>query len=222
MLSAARPPSRRHDPRPHLPPRPVAGPGRRPARLDVRRPGDGPVPARRPPGPPGPARQRPAEAEIGRWDAIITAGFLVGAATGGVLFGWLGDRIGRVRAMILSVLTYALFSGVCGLSPTAPGRSAAFRFVASLGMGGEWSLGVALVMEVWPDRSRAWLAGVIGAAANVGYLMIAAVGLGLERPDRRRAVRPRGRGGRVGDGRLAGPQPGVAGVDVVRRRCPPC
>ena len=46
-------------------------------------------------------------------------------------------------------------------------------------MGGEWSLGVALVMEVWPDRSRAWLAGVIGAAANLGYLMIAGVGLAL-------------------------------------------
>jgi MFS family permease len=120
----------------------------------------------------------PSETEIGRWDAIITAGFLVGAATGGVLFGWLGDRIGRVRAMTLSILTYALFSGVCGLSQIA-WQVAAFRLVASIGMGGEWSLGVALVMEVWPDNSRAWLAGVIGSAANLGYLIIAAVGLGL-------------------------------------------
>lgn len=116
--------------------------------------------------------------EVGRWVAIITAGFLVGAATGGVLFGWLGDRIGRVRAMTLSVLTYAIFSGVCGLATDA-WQVAVFRFVASLGMGGEWSLGVALVMEVWPDRSRAWLAGVIGAAANFGYLIIAVVGLAL-------------------------------------------
>src|SRR5207253_9223291 len=47
--------------------------------------------------------------EIGLWFAVATAGFLVGAATGGVLFGWLGDRLGRVRAMMLSILTYAIF-----------------------------------------------------------------------------------------------------------------
>ena len=116
--------------------------------------------------------------QVSRWIAIITAGFLVGAATGGVLFGWLGDRLGRVRAMMLSILTYAVFSGVCGLSGSA-WQVAAFRLIASVGMGGEWSLGVALVMEVWPDRSRAWLAGVIGSAANLGYLMIAVVGLAL-------------------------------------------
>ncbi len=54
--------------------------------------------------------------EVGRWTAWITAAFLVGAAGGGLLFGWLGDRIGRVRAMIYSVLTYAIFSGACGFA----------------------------------------------------------------------------------------------------------
>jgi MFS family permease len=116
--------------------------------------------------------------EISLWNSVITAGFLVGAATGGVLFGWLGDRIGRVRAMTLSILTYATFSGLCGLSMEA-WQVAAFRLVASLGMGGEWSLGVALVMEVWPDRSRAWLAGVIGSAANFGFMIIAIASLAL-------------------------------------------
>src|SRR3954471_2647926 len=53
------------------------------------------------------------EATVGKWFAVATAAFLVGAATGGVLFGWLGDRVGRVRAMTLSVLTYAIFSGLC-------------------------------------------------------------------------------------------------------------
>jgi MFS family permease len=112
------------------------------------------------------------------WLAIITAIFLIGAATGGVLFGWLGDRIGRVRAMTLSILTYALFSGACGLANQA-WQVAALRFAASMGMGGEWSLGVALVMEVWPNRSRAWLAGLIGAVANFGYMLIAVAGMGL-------------------------------------------
>jgi SHS family sialic acid transporter-like MFS transporter len=112
------------------------------------------------------------------WFGVVTAGFLVGAATGGVLFGWLGDRIGRVRAMTLSVFTYAFFTGLCGFSQEA-WHMAALRFVAALGMGGEWSLGVALVMEVWPNRSRAFMAGLIGAAANVGYLLVGVVSMVL-------------------------------------------
>lgn len=118
------------------------------------------------------------ESVVGQWFGIVMASFLVGAATGGVLFGWLGDRLGRVRAMTLSVLTYALFTGLCGLA-TSAWQVGALRFIAALGMGGEWSLGVALVMEVWPDRSRAFMAGLIGAAANVGFLLVGFVGLGL-------------------------------------------
>lgn len=113
-----------------------------------------------------------SEGDVIKWNGVITALFLVGAATGGVLFGWLGDRIGRVRSMMLSVLTYALVSGACGFA-TAPWQIGALRFIAALGMGGEWSLGVALINEIWPDSSRAFLAGLIGAAANVGYFAIA-------------------------------------------------
>src|SRR5262249_21570334 len=108
---------------------------------------------------------------IGPWIAVATAGVLVGAATGGGLLGWLGDGVGRVRAMILSVLAYAIFSGLCGLSQ-APWQIALLRFLSALGMGGEWSLGVALVMEIWPNQARGTLAGLIGAAANVGFLLI--------------------------------------------------
>ncbi len=116
--------------------------------------------------------------EVSFWYSLATASFLVGAATGGVIFGWLGDRLGRVRSMTLSILTYALCSGVGGFV-TVPWQMVVVRFVAALGMGGEWSLGVALVMEVWGGRSRALLAGVIGAAANVGYLLVALLSLGL-------------------------------------------
>lgn len=119
------------------------------------------------------------EGQAGAWFGTIIATFLVGAATGGVLFGWLGDRIGRVRAMSLSVLVYALFTGFCGLARSVE-ELAVLRFIASLGMGGEWSLGVALVMEVWPNKSRAFMAGLIGAAANVGYLLVGLVSLVLD------------------------------------------
>lgn len=118
------------------------------------------------------------ETEVARWLGVITALFLVGAATGGVLFGWLGDRVGRVRAMSISIVTYALFTSLCGLS-TTPWELGIFRFIASLGMGGEWSLGVALVMEMFPSKSRATMAGWIGAAANIGYLVVGFIGLGL-------------------------------------------
>jgi MFS family permease len=114
------------------------------------------------------------------WFGLMIAGFLVGAATGGVLFGWLGDRLGRVKAMTLSIFTYAIFMGLCGIA-NSPVQVFFFRFISSLGMGGEWSLGVALVMEIWPDKSRGLMAGLIGAASNVGFLAIAAIGLVLDR-----------------------------------------
>ncbi len=116
------------------------------------------------------------EAFVQLWMGRITATFLLGAAAGGLVFGWLGDRIGRVRAMILSVLAYSLFTGL-NYFAQAPWQLAGFRFLAALGMGGEWSLGVALVMEAWPQNKRPLMAGLIGAAANFGYALISLIGM---------------------------------------------
>ena len=116
------------------------------------------------------------EAFVQMWMGRITATFLLGAAAGGLVFGWLGDRIGRVRAMTLSVLAYSVFTGL-NYFAHAPWQLASFRFIAALGMGGEWSLGVALVMEAWPANKRPLMAGLIGAAANVGYVLIAVIAL---------------------------------------------
>jgi MFS family permease len=112
------------------------------------------------------------DALVGRWMSYVTALFLVGAACGGLVFGWLGDRIGRVRAMTASILCYSIFTGLCYFA-TEAWHIGALRFIAALGMGGEWSLGVALVMECWPEHRRPWLAAAIGAAANVGFALIA-------------------------------------------------
>lgn len=116
---------------------------------------------------------------IRRWNAGLAIAFLVGAALGGYLFGHLGDRIGRVRAMSLSVLTYSLGTGVAALA-NSPLQLVALRFLAAMGMGGEWSLGVALVVETWPERWRPILAGLIGAAVNVGYIVVAVVTLNID------------------------------------------
>lgn len=111
---------------------------------------------------------------VGVWMGWLTALFLLGAAAGGACFGWLGDRIGRVRTMALSILVYSIFTGACYFA-REPWQLGICRLVASLGMGGQWSLGVALVMETWSEADRPWLAGAIGAAANIGYVLIAVV-----------------------------------------------
>lgn len=119
------------------------------------------------------------DAFVGLWMGYVTAAFLLGAALGGVVFGWLGDKIGRVRAMALSILCYSLFTGLVYFA-SEPWHLLATRFIAALGMGGEWSLGVALVMEVWPEKHRPLMAGVIGAAANVGFALIAVIGMSFK------------------------------------------
>ncbi|MFM7241150.1 MAG: MFS transporter [Opitutia bacterium] len=108
---------------------------------------------------------------VGGWMGVITCAFLVGAAFGGAAFGWLGDRIGRVKAMSLSILFYSIFSGVCFFA-TDPLHLAGARFLSALGMGGEWALGVALVMEAWPERHRSKMAAAIGMAANLGMVLV--------------------------------------------------
>ena len=115
------------------------------------------------------------EGFVQTWMGYITAGFLFGAAAGGLVFGWLGDRVGRVRAMSISILVYSAFTGLLYFSQS-PAHIAILRFVAAIGMGGEWALGVALVMEVWDAKYRPLLAGLIGAASNVGFVMISALG----------------------------------------------
>jgi MFS family permease len=133
------------------------------------------------------AARQAVQEPVRSFNGLLSAAFLVGAALGGFLFGWLGDRIGRVRAMVLSVLTYALFTGFCGFA-VAPWQLAVLRFTASLGMGGEWALGVALVMECWSSHARPVLAGLIGAASNVGFLLAALPSLVLKPEDSWRVI----------------------------------
>lgn len=114
-----------------------------------------------------PEARQAAEKTVGRWYAWYTTAFLLGAATGGLVFGWIGDRLGRVRSMALSILCYSLVTGLTYFAPSVESLLV-LRFVASMGIGGMWPTGVALCHEAWPDVSRPMLAGLIGTAANVG------------------------------------------------------
>src|SRR5436305_1327430 len=93
------------------------------------------------------------EAQVGGWFAWYLCAFLLGGAAGGLLFGRLSDRAGRVRAMGLSILCFSLFTGA-GWFVRTPEELLALRFLAGLGIGGMWPAGVALVSEAWPAKSR--------------------------------------------------------------------
>lgn len=104
--------------------------------------------------------------------AYIQAAFLVGWALGGAFFGRLGDRIGRSRALSLTILTYALCTGLCATAQTW-WQLMLFRFLAALGIGGEWAVGASLLAETWPKDWRPWLSAVLQTAVNLGILVAA-------------------------------------------------
>ncbi len=99
---------------------------------------------------------------------------LVASGIGGVLFGFLADRIGRKRALMLSILTYSLCSFASGLS-TGILSLAVFRFILGLGMGGEWNTGATLVAETWPDELRAKAIALVQSSWAIGFALAALV-----------------------------------------------
>jgi len=112
---------------------------------------------------------------VGHWMGQFAALFLIGAAIGGVVFGWMGDKIGRIKSMAISISMFSVFTG-CWYFATHPWHIGLFLFLGAIGMGGQWSLAVSLVMEVWPEKNRPFLAGIIGAANNLGLVLIATIG----------------------------------------------
>ena len=104
---------------------------------------------------------------IGR---IATAVFLVGWATGGLLFGILGDKWGRAFTMVLTILIYSVFTGLSALSVSWIDYSA-YRFLTGMGVGGEFAAGAALVAEVMPPRARPYALGLLQALSAVGNIV---------------------------------------------------
>jgi MFS family permease len=111
----------------------------------------------------------------GQWFAWLTASMMFGAAIGGIGFGALGDRIGRTRAMGVSILFYSVFAGLGSLVSSLE-QMLVLRLLVGLGIGGMWPNGVALVYESWPRMSRPIVAGIVGAGINTGILMLALIG----------------------------------------------
>jgi MFS family permease len=114
------------------------------------------------------------DALAGDWFARFTASLMLGAAVGGIVFGALGDRIGRTRAMGVSILFYSGFSGMGWLVGSLE-QMLVLRFFVGLGVGGMWPNGVALVSECWPSVSRPMVAGIVGAGLNTGILLLSQI-----------------------------------------------
>ncbi len=95
---------------------------------------------------------------------------LISAATGGIFFGWFADKVGRTRALIVSMLVYSVFTACCGLAHTVL-QLGVFRCLLALGIGGEWAAGGALVAETWPDEHRGKAIGIAQSSWAIGYAL---------------------------------------------------
>ena len=97
---------------------------------------------------------------------------LVASAVGGLLFGYLADRIGRTRSLIFSILAYSIFTAL-----TATAHSLAelilWRTLLGIGLGGEWAAGSVLVAESWPAEDRAKAVGIVQSGWALGYIAAA-------------------------------------------------
>ena len=104
--------------------------------------------------------------------ALIQGVFLVGWALGGAIFGRIGDKLGRTKTLTLTILTYAIFTGLHAFA-TEWWHLLIFRFIAALGIGGEWAAGSALVSETLPDKYRHLGGAILQSAYMTGQIMAA-------------------------------------------------
>jgi MFS family permease len=114
------------------------------------------------------------KAVVGAVASYVGALFLLGWMAGGVLFGVMGDKLGRVKSMVFSILLYAVFTGLAGLAHTWP-QLAACRFLTGLGIGGELVSISTFLAEVWPSRSRAIAIGVLITSYQAGVFIAGAI-----------------------------------------------
>ena len=112
------------------------------------------------------------DADLTRYGGYATSIFVAGWATGGLIFGLLGDRWGRARTMVLTILVYSLFTGLSAFSRSWWDFSC-YRFLTGMGVGGEWAAGISLVAEVMPAGARPHALAMLQALSAVGNITAA-------------------------------------------------
>jgi MFS family permease len=118
------------------------------------------------------------DAAIAEQGGFATMIFLIGWAAGGGFFGVMGDRLGRTRTMVLTILVYSAFTGLSAVSWNIWSFDA-FRFFTGFGGGGQFAVCVALVAEVMPERARPHALGSLQASAMIGTTLAALLGIGM-------------------------------------------
>ena len=116
--------------------------------------------------------------DVGLHSGYVTSIFLIGWATGGLTFGVLGDRIGRAKTMMLTILIYSLCTGLSALSQGF-WDFAFYRFITGLGVGGEFAVGVSLVAEVMPEKARPYALSLLQALSAIGNISAALISIGF-------------------------------------------
>jgi len=117
-----------------------------------------------------PLGSKAAAAATSQWTGALTSLMLIGWALGGVLFGYIGDRLGRTRTLMLTMVMYALGTASCAFAPNL-GVLIVCRVVASLGIGGEWAAGASMVAEVMPEKRRVDAGVLLYTAASIGLFL---------------------------------------------------
>jgi MFS family permease len=125
--------------------------------------------------------------DIQRQGNIAFAAFLLGGALGGLVFGILGDRHGRLRVMAATILVYSIFSALTAFARTT-WQVHGLRFLVGLGTGGEWAVAAALVAETFPTRARAAASGLFHASSVLGTVLASLTGLIFVSPGSWRAA----------------------------------
>ena len=111
-----------------------------------------------------------AKAATLQWTGILTSVLLIGWAVGGVIFGKVADRIGRTKTLLLTMLLYALGTAMCAFAPNI-WFLLVCRVIASLGIGGEWAAGAAMVAEVVPEKRRVEAGALLYTSAPLGLFL---------------------------------------------------
>ena len=117
-------------------------------------------------------------ADIGEAAGIATSIFMLGWAVGGIGFGVMGDRVGRVKTLMLTILLYAIFTGLSAFSRSTLDFYA-YRFLTGLGVGGVFAAAVTLLAESMPDRSRTLMIGLFQASSALGNCAAAGISIGF-------------------------------------------
>lgn len=115
---------------------------------------------------------------VGQHGSYIIALFMLGWALGAIIFGALADKIGRAKTLTITILLYAICTGLCATSQSW-WELGLYRFLVGAGIGGEMGVGAVMLSECWPGKSRIHAVSFLATSLGFGYLLTACLNLWL-------------------------------------------